>query len=76
MEIEGKVIQDLGLQSGTSKAGNPWKKKEIIIETCGNYPRKVKLTLFGDRSETVGSELGQSYSFSVDVESREYKGGW
>ncbi|MDE6257399.1 MAG: DUF3127 domain-containing protein [Muribaculaceae bacterium] len=76
MELEGKVIQDLGLQSGTSKAGNPWKKKEIIIETFGTYPRKVKLTLFGDRSETIACEIGQSYSFSVDVESREYMGRW
>ncbi|MDE6410367.1 MAG: DUF3127 domain-containing protein [Muribaculaceae bacterium] len=76
MEIEGKVILDLGMTSGTSKAGNAWKKKEIVIETFGTYPRKVKMTLFGDRSETVGADVGQSYSFSVDVESREYMGRW
>ncbi len=76
MELEGKVILDLGMTTGTSKAGNAWKKKEVVIETFGTYPRKVKLTLFGDRSESVGAEVGQSYSFSVDVESREYMGRW
>ena len=39
MEIEGKVILDLGMTSGTSKAGNAWKKREIVIEPFGNYPR-------------------------------------
>ncbi len=29
MEIEGKVIIDLPLQSGTSKVSNPWKKKRM-----------------------------------------------
>lgn len=76
MEIEGKVILDLGMTTGTSKAGNAWKKREIVIETFGTYPKRVKMTLFGDRSDTVAAEVGQSYSFSVDVESREYMERW
>lgn len=28
MEIEGKIILDLGMQQGTSKAGRDWKKKK------------------------------------------------
>ena len=76
MELEGKVILDLGLTSGTSKAGNAWKKREIVIETFSNFPRKVKLTLFGDRADTVKAEVGMSYSFSIDIDSREYMGRW
>lgn len=76
MELEGKVILDLGMTSGTSKAGNAWKKREIIVETFGTYPRKVKMTLFGDRADNIKAELGNSYVFSIDVESREYMGRW
>lgn len=76
MEIEGKVIQELEPQSGVSKAGKPWKKREIIIETFGTYPRKVKITLFGERADSIPAVIGESYSFSIDVESREWQGRW
>ncbi|MDE7413578.1 MAG: DUF3127 domain-containing protein [Muribaculaceae bacterium] len=77
MELEGKVIQDLGIQSGTSRAGNPWAKKEVIIETFGTYPKKVKLTIFGEqRMNSCPAEVGMSYRFNIEVESREYNERW
>ena len=76
MEIEGKIILDLGEQSGTSKAGNLWKKHEWVLETFGNYARKVKFTIFGAKVDTVHVEIGKSYKISVDAESREYNGRW
>ena len=76
MEIEGKIIQELPMQSGTSKAGNPWKKREWVLETFGSYPRKVKFHVFGDRSDTIGIEVGNSYTLSFDLESREFNGRW
>lgn len=76
MEIEGKIIQFIGEQSGTSKAGNPWKKKEWVLETFGNYPRKVKFHIFGDKADTINLELGKDYVLSFDLESREFNGRW
>ncbi|MDE5675797.1 MAG: DUF3127 domain-containing protein [Muribaculaceae bacterium] len=76
MEIEGKIIQDLGIQSGTSKAGNPWKKRELVLETFGSYPRKVKFHIFGDRVDTIRLEPGKDYVLSFDLESREFNGRW
>lgn len=76
MEIEGKIILDLGITTGTSKSGNPWKKRELVLETFGTYPRKVKFTIFGDRTDTIRVEPGQSYKLSVDVESREFNQRW
>lgn len=76
MEIEGMIIQDLGQFGGTSKAGNAWKKHEWVLETTGQYPRKVKFDVFGDRSETLTFELGKSYVIQVDAESREFNGRW
>lgn len=77
MEFEGKVIFDLPLQEGVSKAGNNWKKKEWVAETFGAYPKRVKFTVFGEnRMNSMPIELGKSYRFQVDVESREYMGRW
>lgn len=76
MEIEGKIIMDLPEEGGTSKAGNPWRKKGWVLETFGQYPRKVKFDLFGERIDSVRIEPGKTYRVSVDVESREYNGRW
>lgn len=76
MEIEGKVILDIGITTGTSKAGNLWKKREIVIETFGNYPRKVKMDIFGDRVDSLNIEVGKSYAISFDLESREWNQRW
>ena len=76
MDFEGKVIQFLGETSGTSKAGNPWKKKEWVVETFGPYPRKVKVQCFGDRADSMNLEPGKDYKLSVDLESREFNGRW
>ena len=76
MEIEGKIIMDIPLEQGTSKAGNPWKKKCWVLETFGQYPRQVKFDVFGDRAETLNFEVGKSYAVSFDLESREWNGRW
>jgi len=78
MEIEGKIIFDLPLQEGVSKAGNHWKKKEWVLETPGMYPRKVKFHVFGDRVDQpeLKFEVGKSYVCQCDIESREFNGRW
>ena len=76
MELEGKIINYLGETGGTSKAGNPWKKKEWVLETFGQFPRKVKVQCFGDRADSLNLEPGKDYTLSIDIESREYNGRW
>lgn len=76
MEIEGKIILDLPEEGGTSKAGNLWRKKSWVLETFGQYPRKVKFDLFGDRIDSIRLEAGKVYKVSVDAESREFNGRW
>ena len=75
MEIEGMIIQNLGVLEGVSKAGNAWKKQEWLMETPGQYPKKVKFTVFGEnRVNNMQFEPGKNYIISVDIESREYNG--
>lgn len=76
MDFEGKCIQFLGETGGTSKAGNPWKKKEWVVETFGQYPKKVKVQCFGDRADAMNLEPGRDYKLYVDLESREFNGRW
>ncbi len=77
MELIGKVIIDLPLESGVSKAGNNWAKKCWVVETQGQYPRRVKVDVFGEnRINQMRVELNKTYSFQVDAESREFNGRW
>lgn len=76
MEIEGMIIRDLGEIGGISKAGNQWKKHQWLLETLGQYPRKVKIDVFGEKTNTLVFEVGKSYVIQVDVESREFNERW
>lgn len=76
MEVKGKIIQVLELQSGTSKAGNPWRKQEYVLETMDAYPKKVHFDFFGDRIDQYPISLGDTIVLSFDIESREYNGRW
>lgn len=76
LNISGIVLNILPLQSGTSKAGNQWKKQDFILETGGQYPRKVCICLFGDNVAKFPLQVGQSVTASVDIESREFNSRW
>lgn len=76
MEITGKIIVALPEQSGVSKAGNSWKKKEYVLETQETYPKKVHFDLFGDKADKYPLSVGQTVKLSFDIESREYNGRW
>ena len=76
MEITGKIIVALPEMSGTSKAGNPWKKKEYVLETQETYPKKVHFDFFGERADQYPLAVGDTIRLSFDIESREYNGRW
>lgn len=77
MEIKGTIIHALPEVSGISKSGNPWKKKEYVLEnTDSQYPRKVAFTCFGDNADKVNLKVGDVATIYFDIESREYQGRW
>jgi hypothetical protein len=75
MEVKGKVLQMLPLQSGMGKKG-PWKKQEFILETQSQYPKKICLSIWGDKVDQYNVSVGEILNVSVDLESREYNGRW
>lgn len=77
MEIKGTIINVLPLESGVSKTnGNPWSKATIIIETDGQYPKKVAMSNMKQAEEFARLPIGAKGTFRIDVESREYNGRW
>ena len=75
MELKGKVIQLLAMQTGQGKKG-PWKKQEFIVEVPGQFPKKVCLSAWGDKIDQYALAVGDNVTVSVDLESREYNGRW
>src|SRR5215831_14196307 len=75
MDISGKVLQFLPMQTGQGKNGT-WKKQEMILETGDAYPKKVCIAIWGDKIDVGGLKPGDTVTVSFDVESREYNGRW
>ena len=49
MQVTAKLIQLLPLQTGTGKTGSAWKKQDIIVETNAQYPKKICISIWGDK---------------------------
>ncbi len=75
LQITGEVVEILEEKSGESSNG-PWRKQDFILETQGQYPRKVCITQWGDRIEEFDVQEGETLTAYIDIESREYKGRW
>lgn len=75
MELKGKVIQLLPMQTGMGKKGQ-WRKQEFILETPGQYPKRVCFSIWGDKIDQFRLAEGEEVNVSVDLESREYNGRW
>lgn len=73
MEFGGTVILVLPEQTGNGKNG-VWVKREYIIEVGGQYPKKVCVTVWGDKLEKL--VVGTKAEFHVELESREYNNKW
>ena len=75
MEIKGKVILKTGLETGTTKTGNSYKKQFILIETQETYPKKVYIQFWGDKTDALSNVyVNAIVTVSVNIESREYNG--
>jgi hypothetical protein len=75
MEINGKIIELLSEKSGES-ANGPWRKKEYVLETESQYPKKICFMAWGDKIDEFAIKDGESLVVTVDLESREYNGRW
>jgi len=75
MQLTAKLLEILPLQTGKGRNGE-WKKQDIIVETPGQYPKKVCVSVWGDKLDGVTLKPEQNYDISFDIESREFNGKW
>lgn len=76
MEIKGRVVANLGVQNGTSKAGKNWAKATVVIEYGDQYPKKVALDNLKNADSFGALSVGTEGTFHIEVESREFNGRW
>ena len=75
MEVTGKLVKVLDLETGISKAGKEWKKQSILIDTGGDFNNEICVSAFGDKLEQMLKlEVGMEVSVLCNVYSREYNG--
>lgn len=75
MQLTAKLVQILPLESGMGKNGE-WKKQSIVVETEGQYPKKICVTAWGDKINATQLEPGSILTIDFDLESREFNGKW
>ncbi|MCX6179520.1 MAG: DUF3127 domain-containing protein [Chlorobiales bacterium] len=75
MQLTAKLTAILPEQTGAGKNG-PWKKQDIIVETDGQYPKKVCISLWGEKFDRNLLRVGNRLTISFDIESREFNGKW
>ena len=76
MEVKGKVVKKLPIESGISKSEKVWKKQVIVVNTGADYNPEIAIQAFGDDKIKDLNKLsvGDSVLIKCNVSSREYKG--
>lgn len=76
LSIKGKLLRKLNVESGTSKAGNEWKKQSFILDTDNQYNPEICFQMFGeDKIEILNNfNEGDTVQVSFNLSSREYNG--
>lgn len=78
MELTGRLLQKLAVQSGTSARGQ-WDKQEFVIEyQDGNFPTKACFSVWGqDKVQDLERfQINDEIKVEFNVSSREYNGKW
>jgi hypothetical protein len=76
LEITGKLITKLPQHSGQGKNGT-WTKQDFIIETQEQFPKKVCISVWGDKAKELDTiAVGETMKAGINIESREFNGKW
>ena len=76
LELVGKLIKTLPEVTGQSQKGT-WQKQEFVVETTDQFPKKVCVSLWGDKvGELKQFAPGDMLKLSLNLESREYNEKW
>ena len=76
MEVKGKLVKMLNLETGVSKSGKEWQKQTVVIDTGEEFNNLIAVSAFGEEKIKDLNKLqeGMTVSILCNVYSREYKG--
>lgn len=76
MEITGIINKVLPIVTGQGKKGT-WSKQEFIIQTEGQYPKNICISLWGEEKiNKYDLQHGLKVTAFIELESREHNGRW
>lgn len=71
--FKGKITAVLPEKSGTSKSGNPWRKREAVIEYgSGQFPQSIIFEMFNDEIERLDIKEGLEYEVELEFRARKW----
>lgn len=77
MDIKGKLIKKLDIESGISKGGKQWQKQSILVEqdSLVDFNKEVVIQFFGDKMQQLRDlKEGSLVDVKFNLYSREYNG--
>ena len=78
LELEGRIVRKLNVQSGTSARG-AWSKQDFIFEYQeGNFPSQLCMNVWGEDKvrDLARYKDGDKVKISFTLRRREYNGRW
>jgi hypothetical protein len=76
MDFEGKVLEILPPVSGQSARGT-WERQTVVFEQANKqYGKEIAVTFMNKAQDVALLRVGESYTVSFDIESRNYQGRW
>ncbi len=75
MQLIAKLIEIKSHQTGIRKNGT-WIKQDIITESNEQFPKKIYISIWGDKMNENQLQIGYDLKIDFDIESREYNEKW
>jgi hypothetical protein len=78
MEITGRLVELLPVQTGEGKNGSVWKKQNIILQVEGTDATVSKRLCVGLWNDKIVPDLmeGSTLRVSFEIDSKEYNNRW
>lgn len=75
MEITGNIKLISDTETGTSKAGKEWAKRQLVLTTTEQYPQNIAIDFLGDKITQLDKyQVGNPVTVSINIRGNEYNG--
>lgn len=76
MEIEGKLIKILPIETGVTSSGNLWEKQSIIVDNNHFFESPICFSIFSTNIDFSILKIGTKVLVDFEIESKESNGKW